>query len=80
MLPNKKVFRGGYLIFNNGNWIRSKKDVRDFSTLIRNVITIILNSLGYYIDSFLSENGKFIFCSLYATEVSLKLQAESLEL
>lgn len=37
------MFKGGYLV-NNGSWIRSKKDIKDFSSLVRNIIILILNS------------------------------------
>ncbi|CAD8176504.1 unnamed protein product [Paramecium pentaurelia] len=76
-LSNKKVNQGGYLIKYDNEWHRTKRDTKDFSTLIRNLICLILCRQGYYTQQFLSKNGKYIFCSLFATEESLKIQAES---
>lgn len=41
-LPNKKINKGGYLINYDNKWNRTKKDTKDFSTLIRNLICLIL--------------------------------------
>ncbi|CAD8097917.1 unnamed protein product [Paramecium sonneborni] len=76
-LPNKKLNKGGYLIKYDKKWQRTKKDTKDFSTLVRNLICLVLCRQGYFTQQFLSKNGKYIFCSLFATEESLKIQAEN---
>ncbi|CAD8140605.1 unnamed protein product [Paramecium pentaurelia] len=72
----RKMKNGGFLTFANGKWSRNQQDTSDFLTLMRNIIIVQLLLTGYNVYNSISEDGKYIFCKLYATEDNLKTMAE----
>lgn len=69
VLESRIMYGGKYLIKNNNSFYeRSLHPVRDFSTLVRNLIIYKLtNFCDFLIRSFLSEDTKYIFLVLYTS-------------
>jgi hypothetical protein len=69
VLESRIMYGGKYLIKNSGSFYeRSLHAVRDFSTLLRNLIIYKLtNFCDFLTRSFLSEDTKYIYLVLYTS-------------
>lgn len=58
-------------------WIQHNTETRDFMTLMRNLILLRLQRVGFKMRHFLSVDGKFIYTVLQADDENLQITAEN---
>ncbi|CAD8106362.1 unnamed protein product [Paramecium primaurelia] len=74
-----KMAKGNYFKYDSvkKEWIRTKNDTEDFTTLIRHIVMIQLSKTGFNSRQFLSKDGSIIFVVLYQCDQNLGIVAQT---
>ncbi|CAD8208434.1 unnamed protein product [Paramecium octaurelia] len=80
ILKKKILTRGKFIIKTAGGLQRTHHKVKDFHTLIRNLILLRLSQKGFKMRTFVSSDNKSIFAVLYCAEANISLVAQQIKM